>query len=205
MLNKPKTILSLLATGLITWTLSSQQAHAVPISGAIAFSGSGTVIAGNPTTTINFGRAEDTAGGTGDYWGAGFGTDVTFKSITYTGTGYAATLTAPGTVSSLWKFTTAGITYSFDLTSLTFADISAGWLYNSGTLSGLGIAHVTGRENTLGTFSIAGGGLGYTFNFLSSSVANGHAVPDGGSTVVLLGFALVGVVGLHRNLRIITA
>jgi VPDSG-CTERM motif len=38
-----------------------------------------------------------------------------------------------------------------------------------------------------------------------SSVANRHAVPDGGSTAALLGFALVGVVGLHRKFRIITA
>ena len=56
-------------------------------------------------------------------------------------------------------------------------------------------ANMTGYNATLGNFVIAGSGQNLSFQFMSGSgTANGTAVPDGGSTVALLGFALITVV-----------
>jgi VPDSG-CTERM motif len=60
---------------------------------------------------------------------------------------------------------------------------------------------MTGKDATAGVFSLSGSGSNLSFQFVTGSTT----VPDGGSTVALLGIALVGVVGLHRKLRVITA
>ena len=81
------------------------------------------------------------------------------------------------------------------LDSLSYADISS---YNglySFSLMGYGTANMTGYDATQGNFVIGGSGQNLSFQFMSGSgTANGTAVPDGGSTVALLGFALITVV-----------
>ena len=203
MLTPPKTIFSLLATGLLSWTLTCQEAGAVPITGSVGFAGSATATTGN-STTIYFGNAEKALGGTLDYSNVAFGTNVTFNNIVYTGTGYDATLS--NVVNPLWTFKTLGVTYEFELTSLSFADIYAGWGLNTEILSGMGVARMTGKEDTVGTFTLKGAGSGsgksFNFSFLSGSAANGNAVPDGGSTAALLGLVFVGVEVLRRKRRL---
>ena len=103
-------------------------------------------------------------------------------------------------MNKLWEFSAGGITYSFDLTSLTYANIESAWGVNAEALSGVGIAHATGLEDSQGTFSLMGVGVGYgkTFQF---KFISGSSVPDGGSTAALLGLTLVGVEILRRRLQ----
>jgi hypothetical protein len=193
MLNKPKTILSLLATCLITCALFSQRVHAVPIDGTVGFSGLGSATAGPTTTTINFSNPLHTIYGSDDYSVVPFGTPVTFKSIAYGGTGEGATLT--GSVTSLWTFNVGSTIYSFDLTNL----VSATRTSNSLILAGLGTANITGFDPTPGNFAIQGTGRNLSLQFVSASTTASY-VPDGGMTVSLLGLALAGLAGLRRTL-----
>jgi hypothetical protein len=82
--------------------------------------------------------------------------------------------------------------YSFNLDSLSYADISS---YNglySFSLMGHGTANVTGYDATQGNFVIGASGQNLSFQFISGSgTANGTVVPDSGSTVALSGFALI--------------
>jgi len=131
--------------------------------------------------------------GSGDYLGTA-GTQTTFQPITYVGTGGSAVLSGP--VTPLWTFTMGTTTYSFELTSLSSAYTGSGSL----TLAGSGTAYITGFDATQGSFAIQGTG----FQFMSASAtANGVGVPDGGSTVALLGFAFLGLEGLRRKLGVL--
>ena len=197
MLKSPKTILSLLVTGLSTLTLLSQQAQAVPMTGSIAFSGNGTINSTPATTTLNFGSSpESTLFGTGSYSPVTPGIAVNFSPIAL----QTGTTNLIGSGNSLWSFTAAGITYGFDLTNVTYANMWSG-LGNYEILSGGGRAHATGFDDTLGTFVLTGGGRGNSFTFSFLSNANGQAVPDGGSTAALLGLAFVGVDVFRRKLQ----
>jgi hypothetical protein len=181
------------ATSLISCALFYQPAQAISIDGTIGFWGSGSVTTG-ATTTVNFTNPELTIWGNGAYSGVPSGTQVTFQSINYIGTGESATLT-PAPVTPLWTFTVGGLTYWFELTSLSSANITSGSL----ALAGLGTAYITGFTPTEGNFAISGTGPNLTLQFVSASTtANGVAVPDGGLTVTLLGFALIGLGALHK-------
>ena len=71
---------------------------------------------------------------------------------------------------------------------------------------GYGTANMTGYDATLGNFVLAGAGQSWSFQFVGGAgTANGTAVPDSGSTVALLGFALITVVVLRRRLGIAAA
>jgi hypothetical protein len=133
-----------------------------------------------------------------------FFTQATFNPIPFVGTGDTATLTGP--VTPLWTLTSSSTNYSFNLDSLSYADISS---YNglySFSLMGYGTANMTGYDATQGNFVIGGSGQNLSFQFMSGSgTANGTAVPDSGSTVALLGFAIIAVVALRRRLRITAA
>jgi hypothetical protein len=117
MQNKPQTILSLLAASLISCVLFCPEALAVPVDGTIGFYGFGSASTVGDTTTVSFNNPEQTMFGSGDYSVVPSGTQATFQSIVYTGTGTTATLT--GSVTPLWTFSYLGATYSFDLTGLS--------------------------------------------------------------------------------------
>src|SRR5712692_3766636 len=116
-----KTILATLATGFISCALSSHQAYA--FSGSIEFGGTAKVTSatkkGITTTTVTFTNPWRVIADDGAYAGVPAGTSATFKTVKYTGTGTSAVLTA--FVIPQWTFTYLGVTYSFDLTSLTSA------------------------------------------------------------------------------------
>ena len=174
-------------------------AQAVPIDGTIGFAGFGGVTTGaTNTVTLNPVQVSYVSG---DYAGISpFFSQATFLPISFIGTGASATL-MNGPVEPLWQITAGSIDYRFNLNSLSYANISSNGL-NSFTLMGFGTAYMTGRDATEGNFVIGGFGSNLSFQFASGfGTANGTAVPDGGSTVALLGFALVGVAGLHRKLR----
>ena len=84
-----------------------------------------------------------------------------------------------------------GNSYSFDLLTLMITQQGG----DSLTLHGTGTLHITGFDNTPGTWIFTANEAGGTFSFSSS---NGAIVPDGGTTVMLLGAAL-GLLGIARR------
>jgi hypothetical protein len=185
--NMKKIILAMLTIG--GCALLAQEAEA----GTISFTGRLTasrVSAPGKTTTITFANPWRTLpGGTDQYSAIPGGIATTMKSISFTGTGASAVLTAP--VIPQWKFTFAGKVYSFNLTSLDDAATTAGSIAMSGT----GIAFY-GALSAPATWSISGTGSRLTFRL---SFATTTAVPDGGSAVALLGGGLVLIEGARRR------
>lgn len=196
--------LSLLSATLILGASLCQQAQATPITGSIAFSGTATAVMG-PPTVITPNNPWLVVAGTGDYAVPGIVpalTMATFVPISYTGTGVGAVLTAA--VSPLWSFMVVGGpapgTYSFILSTLTSATTILGPL-SSVAMSGTGVATITGRTATVGTWALSGSGMGGALTFaFSTTTTSGQAVPEGGLTIAFLGSALVGLGLLRRRL-----
>jgi hypothetical protein len=166
-------------------------AQAVPITGSIDMSGTATLnstFLGSATAATAFNAV--TVGGTptGTFTGT-FGAPVTWGAFTWPSN-------VP--VNPLWTFTFGGNTYSFDLAHVTVSSQSNFFL----NLLGSGTLHATGFDDTPGlwSFSISnptgGPHANFQFTFQNSQTAAG--VPDGGTTVMLLGSALT-VIGLIRR------
>ena len=162
-------------------------AQATPtISGSILFSGdSATFDTGNLATATAFtainGIRISAGTETGTYMplngGGNFGGTLSFSTFSFGGN-----VLSPSPLVPLWTVTLAGVTYSFDATSVHI-DTQNGTFLN---LSGSGIAHATGFADTIGTWSITDTAVhGAIFSFGAST-----AVPDGGNTLMLLGSAL---------------
>jgi VPDSG-CTERM motif len=197
MKNPSRTVLAILATGLLSCALFSQQAQASPtvlISGDIQFAGSvqfDTNSLATATRVVTWFDVFQNAGfssvtsGTGDFAGIAPGTQAAMASWTFN-----PSTPTPG----LWSV--GGFT--FDLLSSTIVVQNASTLVieGAGTVSGNGF-DPTAMEWSFTTQS-AGGRTRNIFSFSANGVAG--AVPDGGSAVVLLGFALMGVELLRRKL-----
>ena len=99
-------------------------------------------------------------------------------------------------VTPLWAFTTGGLTYTFDATSMSsFYDATARiW-----DISGYGFADITGGSTsyvwTEGSWNADVGVTGSSFFFGSAA-----SVPDGGLTLGLLGCSLMALSALRRKL-----
>jgi hypothetical protein len=185
-----KTIVVLLAGGLFL----CEQAQAVPITGAIIFSGSATASGpSGPPDTIHFVDPWHSLPGTGSYTPVSMGTNTIFNDFTFIGDGAAATLV--GTDSPIWTITIGATTYSFDLLTLTDGHVDSG----SMSFTGTGIAHITGFDDTPASFGLEGSGTGFDFILSSSTTAT---IPEGGNTAVLFAFglALIGVMTLRQKL-----
>lgn len=176
----------------------SQEARAVPISGAIQFFGSADASGpSGPPTTIDFANNWQTLIGIGVYLPVRLGTPAVFNDFTFVGDGAAALLLAP--VAPLWTFTFDGRTYSFDLLRLTNGHTEPGAM----SFSGEGIARATGFDDTFATFSLQG--AGNNFEFLLSSATTAPVPEAGTSTLLLMGFVLAGSAVVRRKLRFRTA
>src|ERR1700730_1743876 len=141
MRNLSKTMLAVLATGLLSCGLFCQQAQA--FSGEILFAGQAS--ASGPSTgglvNISFTNPGwQVVDDNGDYSGVPLGTPATFHNFSFTGDGNTATLTGP--VTPQWNFTFGGDVYTFDLLALTFGHVQSGQMAFSGT----GIAYVNGVD-----------------------------------------------------------
>lgn len=169
-------------------------ASAVFIEGRISFSGSVGLDAPILTTTAftSFSGVEVTLGTQmGDYLGTGGTTGVSMSGFQFDPT------LNPDPVAPLWEFTVGPTTYSFDLenlVSVTRSNLGAG-LYSL-QVAGTGTASITGFDDTPGAFSVTTTGddddtsLGFgSFTFVEGR----EVVPDGGASVFLLGFSLLGV------------
>jgi VPDSG-CTERM motif len=174
-------------------------AHATQINGTAGFTSApnnpgGTVVSnGGGSFTINFNNPLHVDFGSDDYSGVPIGTTTNFTSITFTNGGGLTSSNSP-----LWSFTVGTTTYSFDLLQLTTATF-----HNANpsalVLMGDGIAHITGRDDTPAIFALEATGNHLSFAILQPS-NTAVPTPDSGSTVALLGSALVLVEALRRKL-----
>lgn len=198
-----RNIVAALIAGVLTCGVASQHAQAVPITGSIEFDGQVKLVDGSgDTVTLDFGAArvdgvENFANDpTGDYSALSFGIAATFKDFTINLSDLSFVPDDP--VDPVWMVVHEGITYRFRLDTITQASIPPS-LTEAWSINGTGYASITGVdtdfEETFGTFSIgAGGNDNPTFHFTA-----GSAVPDGGATLALLGFAFMGVETFRRK------
>jgi hypothetical protein len=190
-----KTILAVLATGVLSCALFSQQAQATAISGNIQFAGEvklNTKSLATAHSVVTWYDVFHNAGfssvtsGTGDFAGIASGTQASMPNV-WT---FGPSTPTPG----LWSV--GGFT--FDLLSSTVVTQTATTL----AIEGTGIVSGNGFDPTAMDWSFttqsSGGRTRTTFSFS----ANGLAVPEGGSAVALLGLALTGLEVLRRRLRI---
>ncbi len=95
-------------------------------------------------------------------------------------------------VAPLWMFTSGGLTYSFNATSIVVDKETNGFL----DLEGNGIASITGFTSTPGTWSITYTAVGSETTFVVGEAIN--VVPDSGMTALLMGLGL-GAIALYRK------
>jgi len=194
MKNLTKTILAVLATGVLSCGIFSQQAQATAITGDIQFAGEthfDTNSLATATRVVTWFDVFHNAGfssvtsGTGDFAGIPPGTSAAMTQPWI----FNPSTPTPG----LWSV--GG--FSYDLLTSTIVTQNASTLFITGT----GIVSGNGFDPTSMDWSFttqsAGGNTRTTFSFS----ANGLAVPDGGSAVALLGLALVGIEVLRRKLH----
>jgi len=192
-----KTILTLIAAGLVTTAVSTQEAQAAKITGTIDFAG-GAQFDSSALQNVKkvvqwfdvFGNAGVTnvASVTGDFSGIALGTQATMKPWTF--------LPPPGGQPGLWSV--GGFT--FNLLSSTVVTQTGTFLNikGTGTITSTNPLFEDTAVRWAFTVQNAGGGAGGIFSF---SANNATGVPDGGSAVALLGISLVAIEFVRRKLR----
>ena len=165
-----------------------------PIIGSIDMNGTATLnstLLGSATSVAFFTGVTVGGSPTGTFAGT-FGSSVTWKGFSW-----PSSVLVP----TLWTFTFGTTTYSFDLANVSVSSQSNSFL----NLMGSGTLHATGFDDTPGSWSFTisnpGGGphANFDFTFANSQTATG--VPDGGTTVALMGIAFVGLELLRRKLK----
>jgi hypothetical protein len=160
-----------------------QVAQATPIAGSIGFTGTfiqngGTL--GNLKTATSMTINSATVGtATGDFAGASL---ISFASP-------IAVNPAVG-ITTLWNILAGGVTYTFMVTSETQDLTTTTALHLTGT--GL-ITDGNVADATTGNWQLGFGKSGDSFQWQSTGAADAAEVPDGGSTVALLGAGICGL------------
>lgn len=191
-----KMILAVLATGVISCALFSQQAQADPIVGNITFGGAvnlNTASAGTATAVTawhGFGGVGNprVVDADGDF--------LAFVNPGITQALFGATPWFFNTVVPIANFWSVG-GFAFELTTSSIFSQGGGGVI----VTGYGWITGNGFDRTYGTwaFSTQDPSAGRPARF-SFSAAEG-TVPDSGSTMALLGLAIVGVEALRRRMR----
>ena len=172
-----------------TFSALPTTAMAIPITGSIGFTGSiADVINWQTVNSITFLSAETECPGatcTGTYGAVADAVPVAFTS--------PWNFTAQPN-NNLWSFNPGG--FAFDL--LAVQSITRVGTTESGGLVilGTGTLRATGFDNTPGTFSFSANSTQTEFRF---GATNEAIVPDGGSTLGLLGLGLLGLSSLRRR------
>lgn len=163
------------------------------IDGAIAFTG-GAIFNGPLDTATAYtdifgplGPGNDVpvvgGGATGSYATVPGGTPASFTPFAFD-----APLGGPV---PFWTFSVAGITYSFDITSVSVVSQGANFLH----LTGEGVAHKTGELSTPATWTImdvGSAGMVYTFGHIA-------VVPEPSINALLAGLGAVFLIFRYRN------
>src|SRR5262249_50549377 len=98
---------------------------------------------------------------------------------------------------TLWTATVGALTYSFTVTTESQTLTSGAQL----NLAGVGVMHDgTPADDTPGDWQLGFGRSGASFTWQSTSGTTNRTVPDGGTTVVLLGAAFLGLGLIRRKL-----
>jgi hypothetical protein len=117
----------------------------------------------------------------------------TIKDLSLTGASFGTNYLAP--LSTDFQLIINGAnTFSFDLLSLSISKQTADVI----TLYGTGTMNLTGFAPTPGIFLYSGQGVAGSYSF---SATDAVPVPDPGSSLVLFGMGLVGLVGAARRWR----
>ena len=194
-----KTILAALAIGLLSCGLFSQQAQAVGVNGEIHMAGDvildtiNTPLGMSTTISQFFGADAGHTPGMASTFGA-------TGSFAVVPAGTLATMSHPWTfdpstpTTALWALPAFG--FQFNLTSvLQVTHLGDNFL----NVLAVGVIVATGFDNTPALFSFTvnnpDGQTHATYSFANATIA---VLPDGGSTVMLLGAAL-GVLGFARR------
>ena len=184
---------AVLLAGFLAAALFCQQAGAIPITGHVDMNGQVTLDSalGTATKATSFSLVSVVNTPDGAFTGTA-GSTVSFNPFGWNPS------TTP--VTPLWSFSNGTSLYSFDLASLTVVGQSSSFL----NLTGAGTLSISGGtyDPTPGnwSFTITSSTGGTSPNFAFGFVSSTSAVPDGGSTVALLGCALVAVGALRRKL-----
>lgn len=199
--NLSKTIFTVLAVGLLSCAVFSQQAQAIPITGGITFGG--TVSLNDPSAGT---ASAVLAGGWHGAGGVGsplvMSRDGSFNAFVSAG--------APATFTALqWDFASGPVAAFWVVGGFTFSLIESHVFAQGGSpagviVNGTGTIVGNGFEPTFGTWSFStqdpAAGTPPLFSFSAATGATG-TVPDGGSMVTLLGLALGGLEGVRRLIR----
>jgi protein with PEP-CTERM/exosortase system signal len=195
-----KTILAVLAIGMLSCGVFSQQAQAAHLVGEIHMAGdvifdtpnlgSSTTVETSISVQGSLNKAT-TFGATGDF---AIVPALTEADMAHPWTFSPSTPTAP-----LWDLTMAGFPISFDLeTILSITRIGENFL----NILARGTVHATGFDDTTALFSFTVNnpdGLTHdTYGFANATITTQIPVPDGGTTVMLLGVA-IGALGMARR------
>jgi hypothetical protein len=177
----PKTLVTILASGLLASGMFSQQAKAAPIQGSIDFGG---VVTFNTTSLATATRV--------NLWNSSFVLQDSGDFATFVAPGANVTMAAP------WIFNPSTATpslwsvggFKFDLTSSVIVTQTATFLNITGvgTISGNGFTPTPGNWSF--TASNSNGSSNATFGFQSQTAA----VPEA-STVLLFAIGGLGLIG----------
>ena len=165
------------------------ETSAAPIIGEISFSGSYTIDNSNlvlATKFLSFSGVTVSVGPTGDYASLA-GASVIHSPFTFD------PLPVGGVV-PLWSIPSSPGT-TFDLLTLS-VDFETPTIL---LLTGEGIAHLAGRENTPGNWILSANTLGSTFSFSSTNASPPNALPIPEPGTVLFGVAILGVAAIPRR------
>jgi hypothetical protein len=185
-----KNKLIMLAGAMVALVSFSPAAHATPITGSIGFTGSylqngGTQ--GDLTTATSMSIISSSIGFTsGNFIGAtllNFKTPISVNPVVALGT--------------LWQVLVGAKTYTFTSTSASQNLTTPTGLHILGTGT---ISDGNAANTTAGTFQLGFGVSGDAFQWQSTGTSTG-AVPEGGSTVMLLGASLTSLCFFRRKAR----
>ena len=180
--------------------LNSATALAVPISGTIGFTGpyvanNSNLTAATQITFSNSGLTQIVTDGSasGSFAGIASGTPVTMFT--------PLIVNQPGVVLPNGPIWSVG-GFSLTLSSLgeVFNNANILALQGAGSITSTSLGLDTTPGTWVATFNNATSGAVTNFTFSASSAANPAGVPEGGSTAVLLGLALVSLGSVSRRL-----